>query len=223
MSATWDLYRRRSGLVLGFHGCDRSLGEKVLRGEQSLKVSANAYDWLGTGIYFWENNPRRALEFAEEAAKGSPLSKGVIKEPFVVGAVLDLGYCLDLLETDSLDEMTKAYEFYAAASQASGLELAENKGPDRQRRFLDRAVVEAVHHLREKGNLETYDSVRAAFWEGGDLYPGAGFQKQTHIQLAVRNASCIKGYFGVREKHEQLATSTSKPAAKNPARRKTSR
>jgi hypothetical protein len=33
----------------------------------AFKPSNNDYDWLGPGIYFWEANPLRGLEFAEEA------------------------------------------------------------------------------------------------------------------------------------------------------------
>ena len=61
----------------------------------SLKPSNNSYDWLGHGVYFWENNEQRAFQFAQEASKRTSSS---IKEPFVIGAVIDLGYCLDLTD-----------------------------------------------------------------------------------------------------------------------------
>ena len=51
--------------IFGFHGCDRRVADAVLAGKQKLTASANAYDWLGTGIYFWEHGPARALEWAE--------------------------------------------------------------------------------------------------------------------------------------------------------------
>ena len=47
-----------------------------------------------------------------------------------------------------------------------------------------------------KGN---FDSVRAAFWEGKELYPNAGFKTQNHIQLSIINPNCIKGIFLPRE------------------------
>jgi hypothetical protein len=40
--------------VLGYHGCDREVGEAVLAGETELLPSENDWDWLGTGIYFCE-------------------------------------------------------------------------------------------------------------------------------------------------------------------------
>lgn len=55
---------RIPGLVLGYHGCDREVAERVLAGKTEVRSSTNAFDWLGSGVYFWENNPRRALSWA---------------------------------------------------------------------------------------------------------------------------------------------------------------
>lgn len=58
----------RPGVIHGFHGCDRRVGETVLSSHtQHLKSSRNDYDWLGHGIYFWEASPERGLEFARAA------------------------------------------------------------------------------------------------------------------------------------------------------------
>ncbi|OQX80647.1 MAG: hypothetical protein B6D64_02915 [Bacteroidetes bacterium 4484_276] len=35
--------------------------------------------------------------------------------------------------------------------------------------------------------------------EKGELYPNAGFKEKNHIQIAIRNPNCIKGYFFPRE------------------------
>lgn len=200
-NSSWiaDLYQRRSGLVLGFHGCDQAVGEAVLCGKQThLAPSTNDYDWLGGGVYFWENDPQRAMEFATEASKKPHLSKGHIDKPFVIGAVIDLGLCLDLLERAGLDELKEAYDFFHATYTPNRKHpvFPENKGKDRGARFLDAAVIETLHNLRTAVKELPYDSVRGAFWEGGELYPGAGFEKKSHIQIAVRNPqACIKGYF----------------------------
>jgi hypothetical protein len=44
-------------------------------------------------------------------------------------------------------------------------------------------------------DLPDYDSVRSPFPEGGNLYEHSGFRAKNHIQIAVRNLRCIKGYF----------------------------
>jgi hypothetical protein len=45
--------------VVAYHGCDQDVADAALRGEK-LQASVNDYDWLGTGIYFWEHGPSRA-------------------------------------------------------------------------------------------------------------------------------------------------------------------
>ena len=42
-----SLYSRRSNLIIGFHGCDQTVVDKVLAGEEKLLASTNDYDWLG--------------------------------------------------------------------------------------------------------------------------------------------------------------------------------
>ncbi len=41
------MYSMRSGLILGFHGCDESVVLDVVHGKENLKPSENDYDWLG--------------------------------------------------------------------------------------------------------------------------------------------------------------------------------
>src|SRR5438045_2763458 len=71
--------------VLAYHGCDVAIAERLLTGEM-FAPSANAWDWLGTGIYFWEYGVDRALQFAEDQRR-----RGRVGTPAVVGAVLQLG------------------------------------------------------------------------------------------------------------------------------------
>ena len=74
---------------------------------------------------------------------------------------------------------------------------------DRVWRKLDCAVINLLHDLRENEAGETpFDSIRALFPEGRELYPSAGFQEKTHVQLAVRKESSIIAYF--RPRFERL-------------------
>lgn len=191
----WRHYKTQPGFVLGFHGCDRKVGEDLLRKGGHLTPSNNPWDWLGEGIYFWEGNPARALEFAQEAKKKPKLSKGHIKNPFVLGAVIDLGQCCNLLSTDALQEVARAHRVMSYTYKATGTEIPRNKGEDLGARFLDAAVIGAMHTIRIGSGFPAYDTVRAAFWEGAKLYDGAGFAAKNHIQIAVCNPNCIKGYF----------------------------
>ena len=97
-----SLYSRRSNLVVGFHGCDKSVVDAVIAGKTELLASANDYDWLGNGIYFGENNEDRAWQWAKQLSTRKSSS---VKEPAVIGAIIDLGYCLDLTDSFYLQEL----------------------------------------------------------------------------------------------------------------------
>lgn len=207
----WDLYKRRPGFVLGFHGCDEDVGEKLLSGQTNLIKSRNEYDWLGHGMYFWEGDPARALSFAQQGAqKGQRVTQGKIKKPFVVGAIIDLGYCCNLVDTSALVELEEAYHHLVDLSENANEEVPRNVGtaPDFKARRLDCLVIETMHKLRRDNNLLPYNTVRSPFWEGGPLYDGAGFTKQAHIQIAVRHTKSILGFF--RPKKRTPFSSTAK-------------
>ena len=193
----WDQYKRVPGFVLGFHGCDRATGEAILAGKPAhLTPSANSYDWLGGGIYFWESDPWRALAFAQSCVEDKHLTKGTLKTPYVLGAVIDLGNCCNLFERDALDEVRKAHAHLELVYKiVHDAPLPKNRGFELGMRFLDKAVLDTVHSLRKGRGIPSYDSVRAPFVEGTRLYDGAGFKDKNHIQIAVLTPSAIKGYF----------------------------
>lgn len=203
------MYTRAGNLILGFHGCDRTVGERIVAGEQDLLPSQNEYDWLGSGRYFWEGNCLRAFEYAKFLAEHPRRSsKPKVKDPFVIGAVLDLGRCLNLLESDALAFIKEAHAALVKIFEKANAPMPKNKNApgddDFRLRFLDRAVIEAAHELVKDNGQPAYDSVRGAFWEGDLLYPEAGFREQNHIQICIRNPNCIKGYFIPRDQDESF-------------------
>lgn len=178
--------------VLGFHSCDRDLGLRLLTGTDELRPSSNVWDWLGNGIYFWEQNPSRALIYAEEAANGLQTFSGRIQTPFVVGAIIELGNCLNLTESGSIKIVKNAYKDLLQVAEIGGDPLPVNRGANRR---LDCAVINYANasQYREKGFA--YDTIRCAFPEGDPIYEGANFTERHHIEICVVNPKCIKGYF----------------------------
>lgn len=52
-------------------------------------------------MYFWEANPRRAVDWA---------LNGGAKRPCAIGAVIELGYCLDLFSAAGIEAVRGAYD-----------------------------------------------------------------------------------------------------------------
>jgi hypothetical protein len=117
------LQKLATSFVLGYHGCDRGVAEQVISGDP-FQPSDNDYDWLGHGIYFWESNPARGLEFATELKA----KRNRIVEPYVVGAAIDLGYCLDLLSASGIQAVEAGYESFCQVMAASESPMPANHG-----------------------------------------------------------------------------------------------
>ena len=94
------MYSILPNLVLAFHGCDEDTYQKVLYNHENLLPSNNAYDWLGNGIYFWEDSVDRAKQWAESACEryNKKHPDEPAKKPAVIGAVVSLGNCLNLTD-----------------------------------------------------------------------------------------------------------------------------
>jgi hypothetical protein len=180
-----------SRIVVGYHGCEEEFARALLLGEVEIsdwKPSRNSWDWLGHGIYYWEYSPARALRWARDryASKG--------KKPAVIGALIHLGRCFDLLDESLASILAQSYQTLEKALADSGLPMPANSGRDWKKRERDCLVINDYLSVVERQGI-IYDTVRGAFLEGEPAYPGAGFSKESHVQIAVRTISCILGIF----------------------------
>lgn len=193
------MYSKLPNLVLAFHGCDQDVADRVLCNGEQLKASSNDYDWLGNGIYFWEQNYERALLWAQNSKK--------VKNPAVVGAVIDLGYCLNLTDSASEISLQIGYDILKHRCNLMDVELPQNRPSkmteDILLRDLDCAVIQAIHRFNKETGNRQFDSVRGIFVEGKPAYPGSEIRVKTHVQLCIVNPNCIKGYFRPMEQHPE--------------------
>ncbi|AUX46689.1 hypothetical protein SOCE26_081970 [Sorangium cellulosum] len=174
--------------VLAYHGCDADVADQLLAGT-SFRPSENAYDWLGKGIYFWEYGHDRALRFARFQQE-----RGKVKNPTVIGAVLQLGRCFDLMDTRFTLELAVAFNALKQSWDSSTpWPVNRGKTPDEELRFLDCAVLN--FYLEQFEATAPFQTVRGAFVEGDVAFSGSRIQRETHIQIAVRDPGCILGVF----------------------------
>jgi hypothetical protein len=209
--------------VIGYHACPREYAEAICAGEVRItdwQLSANKYDWLGDGGYFWEDGLRRAREWARDFVKGPA---GIVR------AEIDLGRCLDLSETEYLDLIRTMYADVASTYRAQRWQLPVNRElgaprgyrrrvlaildrmnvwlyfkaagvqferkTENKLRFLDSFVLNQFLKAMESdvfGQAITYQTVRCPFEEGEPLFPGSMIRTQSHVQISVRDRQCIR-------------------------------
>ena len=180
--------------LVGYHGCDKSLAEKVLAGRQHLETSANDYDWLGSGVYFWADSFARAYDWAKASSK--------ITRAYVVGALIDPGNCLNLTDYGIGKQLQEAHGLFLEAFKETGQPLPENQSSQNgisMARRLDCAVINYLHALREETGEPEFDTVLGVFEEGNPLFDNSALKQKTHIQIAVRNRDAIRAYFRPKE------------------------
>jgi hypothetical protein len=181
--------------VIAYHGCDRGTFEVALLHGENLRPSERPWDWLGRGIYFWEHGPDRARQWADEKRE-----KGEIQEAAVLGAIIQLGNCFDLLDTRYTGLLAQAWPQLLESLELTGQKLPENKSKahadqDKLIRTLDCFVLNWTLERLEKATGIRFDSVRGIFEEGRPAFPGSSIHTKSHIQIAVREPACIVGFF----------------------------
>jgi hypothetical protein len=87
--------------IIAFHGTTRAVAEHLVDGGDFVP-SSNTDDWLGSGSYFWEYAPKQAWWWAKTFKKKS--------EPAVVGAMIRLGNCFDLLDPANVQSLRQFHD-----------------------------------------------------------------------------------------------------------------
>jgi hypothetical protein len=162
--------------VTGFHGTNSTGAKTIL--EQGFLISRNDYDWLGDGVYFFQDAPHRALEWAAEHH-----GEGV-----TIGSVIRLEGCMDLLDIRWFRTLNEIYDSFLRQMKRAGALLPIQSSRAHR---LDRAVINyAVGILKTKGI--DVRVVRAAFDEGAPAFPGSALFDRSHVQIAVRDLNLIE-------------------------------
>ncbi len=160
----------------GFHGTSVEAARRIL--VEGFRPSANTPDWLGDGIYFWQDAPLRAQEWATTRFGHSSA---------VIAATIDLEGCLDLLDIRYQRALANAYEGFIAMMTRLDRRVPTQAGGAHR---LDREIVNfLVGDLAKLGR--PVRSVRAAFSEGEPIFPGSALTSHAHVQIAVRELGAI--------------------------------
>ncbi len=110
--------------VIGYHGCDAEIAAQLLTEPEKFIKSNNEHEWLGHGMYFWENNMKRGLDWAFQKYQ-----KNYIKQPAVVGALLDLRNCCDFSDQRYLNLVSSYYSDLVEERAMQGRIMPVNFAP----------------------------------------------------------------------------------------------
>lgn len=178
--------------VVAFHGTRRKIAEALIAGDP-FGPSQNDDDWLGHGIYFWEYAPQQAWRWAERRYGE--------QDAAVVGTLVRLGRCVDLLDPSNAELLVEAHADLELALAAAGQKLKNNANTHKYR---DCAVFNYLFAKLKQSNIEV-ESARAVFvplkagkglprlWDRSGIFDGA------HIQLSVRESNNILAVWPVRK------------------------
>jgi len=174
--------------VVAFHGTNRATADRLVDGEP-FGPSTNDDDWLGHGIYLWEYAPQQAWWWAKRRYGD---------QAAVVGALVRLGRCVDLLDPSNAELLLAAHADLDRSLRNNKQRLPRNAN---NHKYLDCAVFNWLYlNLDEAGRRA--ESCRAAFvpslpvkrlWDRSGIFRGA------HIQLCVREPNNIAAVWPVRQ------------------------
>jgi len=160
-------------LVKAYHAGNLEDIEHLIRQGFGIPSSSSPGNWLGEGVYFWENDPRRAEEWQLQRNKGA-----------ILECEIDTGFLLNLLVKNE-----HTAEFYDRAGQiANNLSLRNQRNA--QKFDLDNQVFKEIQKSfqLEKGLC----GVRMAFYLGQSVTPDGNIYENQHIQICLWDLSAVE-------------------------------
>jgi hypothetical protein len=167
--------------VYGYHGTNRESASLII--QRGFNISDNDYDWLGTGVYFFQDAPMRAIAWAKQRYP---------QNPAVIRSVIRLENCMDLFDIGWFPIIREAYNIFLEEYRMSNQTLPR-QNPDRSKAHrLDCAYFNYITNQILEPQGEKINAIRAVFLEGERIFPNSAIFDLAHVQIAVRNSDLIE-------------------------------
>jgi hypothetical protein len=131
---------KKSIEVYGDRGTSQAQAASILT--NGFQSSDNDYDWLGTGVYFFQDAPLRAEQWARERHP---------ENPAVICAIIRLENCIDLLDIKWVPHLKNVYNLFVDRYESSNQALPE-QNPDRSKAHLKNT--ELYQQAKKESKLE---------------------------------------------------------------------
>lgn len=162
---------------IGYHGTTRDKAEGILA-NNSFSMSNGEEEWLGVGVYFFEDDGKQAVYFCKKVRR--------YKEFEIIKSKIEAEKIINLVDTETFE----LFKNYAKKLNNRYKYLSDGKTP---RKFIDSIVLNFMY------KIEKYDLVRGIFEVSTQDPIDRSRLKQMQIQLCVRNRECIKTVEEVKE------------------------
>lgn len=183
-NVTYHDYHRT---VIAYHGTSAQVADRLVDGE-AFTISQNDDDWFGTGIYFWEYAPKQAWWWAERYKNE--------KSPAVVGAIIRLGHCLDLLDPENV-RVLQSFQREAIDVWKNASMIVPKNG--NQHKKLDCAIFNLFYGQQRDPGIETARAVYVPTGSASRAWKRSWIYEQSHIQICVRKPENILAVWRVRK------------------------
>jgi hypothetical protein len=171
--------------LVGYHGTSIESARQIL--DTGFIPSRNSYDWLGKGVYFWQDAPYRAWGWAGEYCKKNGGDPAVIRSLVKIRR----DEFMDLLDYRQDPNWAKDLRrTHQDLQKKTSIVLPPNKRATGYH-ALDRLVFDTLIEDILKPMDVNILAVRACFQEGDEIYSGSAIYNKSHIQIAVRDISSI--------------------------------
>lgn len=154
---------------IGYHGTSKEAADLILKSNYFYS-SRDEEEWLGEGVYFFEDDSLQALDWCKKVKKFN-------------------GYCIlkSDIEAEKVVNMIdkKTYrEFSELSKHIKG--KYKTRSDHKPRKLINSVIFNIMY------NIEKYDIVRAAFPIMTEEVADRSNIVPMQIQLCVRNKECIK-------------------------------
>jgi hypothetical protein len=166
--------------VYGYHGTSQTKAASIIK--NGFLASDNDYDWLGTGIYFFQDAPMRARQWAMEQHP---------QEPALVCAVIQLDNCIDLFDVKWFPILKNIYNLFDEQYRSANRPLPKQNPSRSKSHRLDCAFFNFASQLLSDRE-QTVSGIRAVFVEGESLFPNSAIFDLAHAQIVIKNPVLIK-------------------------------
>lgn len=159
-------------IVRAYHAGSADDIELLLNRGSGLPESSARNNWLGSGIYFWDSDPRRAEYWQARHGKGA-----------ILECELETELLIDMLIDDQ-----RSSRFLVLANEIIPTVGGTN---DRYAEYFGRDG-EVVNRLRPLLQLQGYCGIRMAFCLGKPIAADGNLSPNQHIQICLWDSSIIR-------------------------------